>query len=271
MENSLNEALSMERSRGMSPRGDLTDSTNSDLVDSDFDNELAKRRKALNKARLMKLATALVFLVALGAGGYFGYPYVKRFFEPSPEPPKMTLEQLRREQAAEAAKTGQKPTRDQTAQIPERQATPPQSFEKPAPRYYNSTGNLGTLSQQRGQRLLLEQSVKIAELEKRLDELKNPPEIQMPPQPLQLPQVVQPTPPPEIDLPKLQEPESSSSKPTVVSIQGSGGNLSATFLTAQGKYVTVKNGGSYNGGIVLVSKNGVQLRKNGKTQTIPFE
>ena len=115
--------------------------------------------------------------------------------------------------------------------------------------------------------------MKIAELQKRLEELKEPPEMKLAPvQPLQLPQVAPPPPAPQAspapELPDLGVPEN---RPSVVSIQGSGGRLSATFRTSQGKYVTVKHGGTYNGGIVFVSKTGVQLRKDGKIQNIPFE
>lgn len=274
VENALDSALSMERTPE-GPTGDRTESSGLDLRDAvpDHSPAVSPKRKVI---RAIKIVGTLLFLGSIGACGWFyGYPFVKSYLEPKPVPPKMTLEQFRRQQAAEAAKNGGKGSSGSvSAQRPQqRQASQVQGFEKPEPRYYNSTGNLGTLSQQRGQRLLLEQSVKIAELQKRLEELKEPPEMKLAPmQPLQLPQVAPPPPAPQAspapELPDLGVPEN---RPSVVSIQGSGGRLSATFRTSQGKYVTVKHGGTYNGGIVFVSKTGVQLRKDGKIQNIPFE
>ena len=149
----------------------------------------------------------------------------------------------------------------------------PKGEAKPGYRPLNSRETLGDLSRMRSQRQLMEQQLKIAELQRKIDELSQPPApviIAAPQKPkLELPELTPPakTPPVEVN------PGSSRRRgPSVVSVQGSNGTLRATIRTTDGSLITVKNGGSFNGGSLLVSRNGVAVRRrDGKVDRLPFE
>lgn len=142
--------------------------------------------------------------------------------------------------------------------------TPPAPARKAPERVpasgYESGSTLGQLTTMRGKKYLLEQQIRIEELEKKLDELKAPakeePKLELPPV---KPEMIAPPPP--------------QKKPVVVvSLQGVGGQLSATIQTEEGKLVTVRNGGSFGGGIVQITRQGVSIRrKNGTVSPLPFE
>lgn len=134
--------------------------------------------------------------------------------------------------------------------------------KNPVRQIYNSGSTLGDLSRYRGQRMLLEQQVRIAELEQRLKDLAAPkrPEIVLPDL---LPPKTAPAP--------AAAPAPKPKRPVVVSVQGVGGLLSASIRTSEGRIVTVKNGASFAGGTLLVTRKGVSVRRNGKLSAIPFE
>lgn len=142
--------------------------------------------------------------------------------------------------------------------------TPEERPEKKSPvrQVYNSASTLGDLSRKRAQRMILEQQVRIAELEQRLKDLAAPKR-----QEIILPDLIPPKAAP------VPAPAASPRPrgPVVVSVQGVGGLLSANIRTSEGKLVTVKNGTSFAGGIVQVTRKGVSVRRNGKLSAIPFE
>lgn len=155
------------------------------------------------------------------------------------------------------------------APSPKPQARPaePKPVDPPVHRALTSQSTLGDLTRMRGQQQLLQQQVKIQELQKKLDELNAPPVRK------------------EIDLPALTPPKKDVAAaptpvvitsapargPVVVSVQGAAGKLSATILTSDGRTVTVSNGAPFNGGILSVSRKGVFIKRGGKQSAIPFE
>lgn len=164
---------------------------------------------------------------------------------------------------------------------PSAKLTPPASTPEPKETSHVKRGGpqgipqptLGDLSRMRSQRQLMEQELKIVELQHRIEELTRP-----------AAPVVLATPRRDgIDLPELTPPKSGSPVsidsgksrrrgPVVVSVQGSGGKLSATIRNTDGTTVTVHNGASYNGGILRVSRSGVEVvRRDGRKNRIPFE
>ena len=129
---------------------------------------------------------------------------------------------------------------------------------------YSSSSTLGDLSRYRGQKIILEQQVRIAELEQRLKELGERKK-------------------PEIILPDLTPPKAKGDAqpavttpapkrgPVVVSVQGVSGALSATIRTSDGRTVNVKNGAAFGGGRLQVTRRGVFVLRGGKPASIPFE
>lgn len=151
----------------------------------------------------------------------------------------------------------------------------PRGEAKPGYRPLNSQETLGDLSRMRSQRQIMEQQLKIAELQRKLDELNQPPApapvvIAAPPKPkLELPELT----PPEKKPPVEVNPGSSRRRgPSVVSVQGSNGSLRASIRTTDGSIITIKNGGAFNGGSLRVSRKGVEVhRRDGKIDHLPFE
>lgn len=126
----------------------------------------------------------------------------------------------------------------------------------------NSETRLGDLARMRGQKHLLEQQVKIAELEQKLKEARNP----------VIPVVA---PAPEIVLPPLEPPAEkkpkTSSGPVVLSVQGVAGKLSATIRTSTGEVVTVEHGRRFGGGVLCVTRDSVLIRTGASTRAVPFK
>lgn len=126
----------------------------------------------------------------------------------------------------------------------------------------NSETRLGDLARMRGQKHLLEQQVKIAELEQKLKEARNP----------VIPVVA---PAPEIVLPPLEPPAEKkpkpSSGPVVLSVQGVAGKLSATIRTSGGEVVTVEHGRRFGGGVLCVTRDSVLIRTGASTRAVPFK
>lgn len=128
----------------------------------------------------------------------------------------------------------------------------------------NSETRLGDLARMRGQKHLLEQQVKIAELEQKLKEARNP----------VAPVAVVPA--PEIVLPPLEPPKTevknkASSGPVVLSVQGVAGKLSATIRTSTGDVVTVEHGRRFGGGVLSVTRDSVLIRTGASTRAVPFK
>ncbi len=129
---------------------------------------------------------------------------------------------------------------------------------------YSSSSTLGDLSRIRGQKALLEQQVRIAELEQRLKDLN---------QPAKKPELILPdlTPPKGREKPAAVPDATPRRGPVVVSVQGVAGALSATIRTSDGRTVTVRNGGAFGGGRLQVTRRGVFVLRGGKPSAIPFE
>ena len=212
------------------------------------------------KARINKWLVLCLILILVSLSGLIIY---KKFFEQSithalQKPAKAST--LPQHPPHEAQTGAHAPVK-----APDNQMSTPMSAPH---RALNSPSTLGDLTRMRAQRQLLEQQVKIRELQKKLDELNAPPVIAHK----------------EIDLPALTPPAKPKNSepmavpvpiknhgPVVVSVQGSGGRLSATIRTSDGRMVTVNNGASFGGGILSVSRQGVGVRRNGKLNNIPFE
>lgn len=158
-----------------------------------------------------------------------------------------------------------------TAQQEKKQPEPPKSSEHksaaqtPVRQVYSSSSTLGDLSRYRGQKIILEQQVRIAELEQRLKELgeRKKPEII-------LPDLMPPKQPKGDAQPAVTTPAPKRG-PVVVSVQGVSGALSATIRTSDGRTVTVKNGAAFGGGRLQVTRRGVFILRGGKPAAIPFE
>lgn len=208
------------------------------------------------KKKLQMLAAGILGLACLGVAGFILF----QKFGPSPAPSLPPA--VRPAQPAARPKTPAKPK--DTA------ATPSEAMKEAAGKSpmvhqaQNSPSTLGELSRYRGQKIILEQQVRIAELEQRLKDLS------------------QGTKKPEIILPDLVPPKSKEKpvaapvaaprrEPVVVSVQGVAGKLTATIRTSEGRTVTVKNGSAFGGGILQVTRQGVSVRRNGKLSSIPFE
>ena len=126
----------------------------------------------------------------------------------------------------------------------------------------NSETRLGDLARMRGQKHLLEQQVKIAELEQKLKETRNaiapPPEIVLPP--LE----------PPAEKPQETKTPTKPSGPVVLSVQGVAGKLSATIRTSSGEVVTVEHGRRFGGGVLQVTRDNVRIRTGSSTRVVPF-
>jgi len=149
---------------------------------------------------------------------------------------------------------------------------PPQLAAPVAHSALNSPSTLGELARMRGQKQILEQRVKIAELQKRLDELSAPTpkkEADASPMPVLTPARLSSLEPPVTITPAALE--NAKGGPVVISVQGADGRLSATIRKHDGSTVTVSNGATFNGGILQVSRKGVSVKRNGKLTSIPFE
>lgn len=134
----------------------------------------------------------------------------------------------------------------------------------------NSDATVGDLARMRGQKQLLQQQVKIAELEAELKKARNPilaaPVV---PQPQEI--ILPPLDPPKKE--KAEEKEDKpkrSTGPVVVSVQGVGNKLSATIRTSSGETVTVRHGQRFGDGILSVTRRSVMVRTGSTSRTIPF-
>lgn len=216
--------------------------------------------------KLTKKQAALIVggFSALCIAGVTGWFFMNQKDAPAPRPrPAMTK---KAPAAGTAPGVGTLGTRRADAEKKADPLAKPPTLPAPAA----SDTTLGDLSRLRGVKRVLQQEAEIADLRRRLAEAQQP--IVATPVPQPAPQAV---PQATIKLPPLDEVEKEKPKrrsgPSVVSVQGVDGRLSADIRTSDGRIVTVKSGERFNGGVLVVSRKGVSVRKNGNLTRIPFE
>lgn len=163
---------------------------------------------------------------------------------------------------------------DRTVGQPKSPSTPAQKSEKGqtgerVQAALNDSGTrLGDLARMRGQKHLLEQEVKIAELQRQLREAQTIAPVVPQPQEIVLP---------PLDPPKKEKAEDEKedkpkrpSRPVVISVQGVGNRLSATIRTSSGETVTVRHGQRFGGGVLSVTRRSVTIRSGSTSRDIPF-
>lgn len=208
------------------------------------------------KKKLQMLAAGLLGMACLGVAGFILFQ--KFGSSPAPSFPPA----VRPAQPVAKPKTPAKPK--DTAATP-REAMKETAGKSPmVHQAQNSPSTLGELSRYRGQKIILEQQVRIAELEQRLKDIS---------QGAKKPEIILPDliPPKSKEMPVAAPVAAPKREPVVVSVQGVAGKLTATIRTSEGRTVTVKNGGAFGGGILQVTRKGVSVRRNGKLSSIPFE
>ncbi|WP_165067873.1 type IV pilus biogenesis protein PilP [Desulfovibrio sp. ZJ200] len=127
----------------------------------------------------------------------------------------------------------------------------------------NSETRLGDLARMRGQKHLLEQQVKIAELEQKLKEARSAV--------APAPGIVLPPLEPPVGKTQETKPLLKPSGPVVLSVQGVAGRLSATIRTSSGEVVTVAHGRRFGGGVLSVTRDSVLIRTGSSTRVVPFK
>ena len=163
---------------------------------------------------------------------------------------------------------------DRTVGQPKSPSTPAQKSEKGqtgerVQAALNDSGTrLGDLARMRGQKHLLEQEVKIAELQRQLREAQTIAPVVPQPQEIVLP----PLEPPKREKPSEEKDDKSKrpSGPVVISVQGVGNRLSATIRTSSGETVTVRHGQRFGGGVLSVTRRSVTIRSGSTSRDIPF-
>lgn len=218
----------------------------------------------MHAKKLSKKQAALIVggFSALCVAGVAGWFFMNQKDAPAPRPrPAMTKKAPAAGTAPGVATLGTR--RADAEKKADPLAKPP---TLPAPAASDTT--LGDLSRLRGVKRVLQQEAEIADLRRRLAEAQQPIVATPVPQP-------QPAPQATIKLPPLDDAEKEKprrrSGPSVVSVQGVDGRLSADIRTSDGRVVTVKNGERFNGGVLVVSRKGVSVRKSGALTRIPFE
>ena len=163
---------------------------------------------------------------------------------------------------------------DRTVGQPKSPSTPAQKSEKGqtgerVQAALNDSGTrLGDLARMRGQKHLLEQEVKIAELQRQLREAQTIAPVVPQPQEIVLP----PLEPPKREKPSEEKDDKPKrpSGPVVISVQGVGNRLSATIRTSSGETVTVRHGQRFGGGVLSVTRRSVTIRSGSTSRDIPF-
>lgn len=162
---------------------------------------------------------------------------------------------------------------DRTVGQPKAPSTPAQKSEKGQTgervqaALNNSGTRLGDLARMRGQKHLLEQEVKIAELQRQLREAQTiAPVVPQSQQEIVLP----PLDPPKKEKDEKEDKPKRPSGPVVVSVQGVGNRLSATIRTSSGETVTVRHGQRFGGGVLSVTRRSVTIRSGSTSRDIPF-
>lgn len=223
---------------------------------------ITNEKKSLTGAQKNLICLILVVAICAVAAGIWFF-----VFKPSPAAQSSTSSRT-------AEQTRRTPTRTVGALVDARtQPLAEKSTEKAQPgeqvkARLNSDATVGDLARMRGQRQLLQQQVKIAELEAELKKARNP-------------VVAAPVVPPEIVLPPLEPPKKEKtaeekeakpkrSGPVVISVQGVANRLTATIRTSSGEVVTVRHGQRFGGGVLSVTRRSVTVRTGSTSRTIPF-
>lgn len=212
------------------------------------------RARKLTKKQAVLIIGGFSALCAAGVAGWF---LLNQKDAPAPRPRPALAKKapaagttIGTRQNAQNQNEGKKPE-PARGTIPPAPAVPPPAA---------SDTTLGDLTRLRGIKRVLQQEAEIADLRKRLAEAQQP-------------VVATPITPP-IKLPPLDEAKPKKTRrsgPSVVSVQGVDGRLSADIRTADGRIVTLKSGERFNGGVLVVSRKNVSVRKNGDLTRIPFE
>lgn len=150
---------------------------------------------------------------------------------------------------------------------PEQMATPaPPSTPVPvSPLPVLTAGNLGELTGLKEQVEKLKLEVTVKELEAKKDSFSAVPPVQTAPKvEMTLPDLLlQPAPPPKAVLPVT---------PVVVSVQGLDGDVQAVIRARNGKLVTLRQGASFDGGVVTdITRSAVLIRRKNITTPLAFE
>lgn len=126
-------------------------------------------------------------------------------------------------------------------------------------------GNLGRITELRALEEELTLEAKIAKLKREREEASRSPSV------------------PTLSLPSLTPPASPSHAPAaaprpsgsgglrVISVQGVAGRLSATVRTGSGQTIVRKGSRLGDSVVTEISRQGVTIRRGGKTSTLPFE
>lgn len=125
-------------------------------------------------------------------------------------------------------------------------------------------GNLGRITALRAEEEELMLEAKIAKLRKEKEEAR---QKTAPVPPLSLPALTPPSAPNA-----RPAPTTPRGGPVVVSVQGAGGQISATIRTGSGQPVIVRKGSRLGDAVVQnVSRQGVSIMHGGKVSILPFE
>ena len=219
----------------------------------------------MHAKKLSKKQAALIVggFSALCVAGVAGWFFMNQKDAPAPRPrPAMTKKAPAAGTAPGVATLGTR--RADAEKKADPLAKPP---TLPAPAASDTT--LGDLSRLRGVKRVLQQEAEIADLRRRLAEAQQPIVATPVPQPQPAPQATIKLPP--LDDAEKEKPKKRRSGPSVVSVQGVGERLAANIRGSDGRVITVKNGERFNGGVLVVSRKGVSVRKNGELVRIPFE
>lgn len=168
----------------------------------------------------------------------------------------------------------EKKLRDRTVGQPKAPSMPAQKSEKGqtgerVQAALNDSGTrLGDLARMRGQKHLLEQEVKIAELQRQLREAQTIAPVVPQPQPQEI--VLPPLDSPKKGKDEKEDKPKRPSGPVVISVQGVGNRLSATIRTSSGETVTVRHGQRFGGGVLSVTRRSVTIRSGSTSRDIPF-
>lgn len=203
--------------------------------------------------RLLMVALGVVALSVLSIFGFY------KILAPSPNP--VTPVVSRPQPPREAKKQPAPKPREQEAKSEGTQ-------NALVHQVLNSASTVGDLARMRGRKHVLEQEVRIAELEQQLNGFKHGVPKK---QEITLPDL---TPPKGREMPvPVAMPVAAPPKrgPVVLSVQGTAGKVTATIRTSEGSTVTINNGGSFGGGILQVTRRGVSIRRGGKLTPVPFE
>lgn len=227
---------------------------------------ITSEKKSLSGAQKNLIALVLTAVIcAIAAGVWF---FVLKTSSPSVAPVSKT---------AKTAAQKRQPAQTVGSRVDARtQPRTGQSTEKSQPgdqvkARLNSDATVGDLARMRGQKQLLQQQVKIAELEAELKKARNPvlaaPVV---PQPQEI--ILPPLDPPKKE--KVEEEKNDKPKrpsgPVVISVQGVGNKISATIRTSSGEAVTVRHGQRFGDGILSVTRRSVMVRTGSTSRTIPF-